>query len=126
MEKEQIKLLETLAAGIDPATGEAFGAGSPYQRPEVIRALYGALAELRNGANGAGNGNGAAGHQGPPRAGKPWTDEEEQRLLARFDAGESEADIARRLERTPGAVTARLVKLGRIEPPPGFRLRESA
>ena len=35
------------------------------------------------------------------------------------------AELARAHERTPGAITARLVKLGLIAMPPGLRLRGS-
>jgi len=34
--------------------------------------------------------------------------------------------LASTLERTRGAISARLVKLGKIDPPPGLRLRGSA
>ena len=33
------KLIETLATGIDPLTGEAFDPDNPCQHPEVVRAL---------------------------------------------------------------------------------------
>ena len=120
MEEFQMELLERLASGVDPSTGEAFGAGSPYQRPEVIRALYAALEELRQRPRTERDPN------RPARAGQPWTEEEEQRLLEQFDAGDKEPEIARKLNRTPGAITARLVKLGRIDAPPNFRFTESA
>ena len=38
-------------------------------------------------------------------------------------AGMRIAELARAHERTSGAITARLVRLGRIESPPGLRLR---
>ncbi len=52
---------------------------------------------------------------GTSRRGKLWTDEEEQRLLSAWDAGENPSEIARALERGRGAVTARLFRLGRID-----------
>lgn len=33
------KILQTLADGVDPATGEPFPASSPYQRADVVRAM---------------------------------------------------------------------------------------
>ena len=56
----------------------------------------------------------AAPRASPVRRGLAWTDEEELRLLAAFDAGDEVADIARALSRTRSGVTARLVRLGRI------------
>ena len=50
-----------------------------------------------------------------PRAYQPWSEDEEQRLLERWDAGESIALIAQALERGAGAVRSRLIRLGRIK-----------
>ena len=121
MDDQQIQILQRLAEGIDPVTGEVFPADSPYQRPEIIRALYAAARAPAAGGNPPRQPNRSSPQA--PRAGKPWTKEEEKRLLARFDAGEDAAEIARHLERTKVAITARLVKLGRMEPPPDLVLR---
>src|SRR5262245_46966206 len=44
MNKEQtMRILNALANGIHPATGEKFGADSPYQHPDTVRALFEAL-----------------------------------------------------------------------------------
>lgn len=48
-------------------------------------------------------------------AGKSWTEEEDQRLLAGFDAGTPVAALARTHERTTGAINSRWVKLGRLQ-----------
>jgi len=50
-----------------------------------------------------------------PRSYQPWSEDEEERLLERWDAGEPVALIAEALERTKGGVRSRLVKLGRIK-----------
>lgn len=42
-----LEILQALAAGTDPVTGEIFPADSPYNQPEIIRALFFALDELR-------------------------------------------------------------------------------
>ncbi|MBR1395051.1 MAG: hypothetical protein IJ559_05270 [Prevotella sp.] len=49
------------------------------------------------------------------RKGKPWTQEEEQRITHYFERGISTADIAERIGRTEVAIKARLAKLGLIE-----------
>lgn len=50
-----------------------------------------------------------------PKRGKPWSEEEEAILRDGFAADEPHAAIAERIGRTPGAVLARLVKLGLVE-----------
>lgn len=56
------------------------------------------------------------------RKGKAWTEEEEGRLLAAYDAGDDAGVIAQTLDRSRAGVIARLVKLGRLaESEAGFR-----
>jgi hypothetical protein len=44
MERDQtLRILNALANGVHPATGERFAADSPYQHPEVVRALFEAM-----------------------------------------------------------------------------------
>lgn len=49
------------------------------------------------------------------RRGRPWTEDEETRLLAAYDAGDHASEVARALGRSRAGVMARLVKLGRVE-----------
>jgi len=49
-------------------------------------------------------------------AGAPWTSEEDARLCNEFDAMMTTAQIALLHGRSSGAITSRLVKLGRIDP----------
>lgn len=48
------------------------------------------------------------------RAGRAWTEEQERELTTLFGKGVRIDDIAAHLQRTPGAIRARLVKLGLI------------
>lgn len=41
-----ISILESLADGIDPASGEVFPGDSPYQNPDIVRALFHAVRML--------------------------------------------------------------------------------
>ena len=50
----------------------------------------------------------------PAKTGEPWTEEEDRKLLASFDAGRALQELAAAHERTMGAVRARLLKYGRI------------
>lgn len=42
-----LKIIKSLANGIDPFTGEKYASGSPYQHPETVRALFRAVEGLQ-------------------------------------------------------------------------------
>ena len=50
----------------------------------------------------------------PAKTGEPWSEDEDRKLLAAFDAGRALQELAAAHERTMGAVRARLLKYGRI------------
>lgn len=115
MEKQQtLKILNTLANGVHPATGEQFAADSPYQHPDTVRALFEAVRALEGGhAPAAGTGPKPALPQSG--AGSRWTTEEEQRLATAFDVGRSVEELARAHDRSRAGIEARLVKLGKLD-----------
>ena len=50
MERQQaLKILNALANGVHPATGQVFAADSLYQHPDTVRALFAALGALSEG-----------------------------------------------------------------------------
>ncbi|OXC79329.1 hypothetical protein [Caballeronia sordidicola] len=102
--------LERLARGIDPETGEVLAEQSPFNNPQVIRALFFAVKELEKLAPPA-----RAVRERPANAGRSWSEVEDARLLKSFDAGVSPKDLAQLHGRTKGAIDSRLVKLGRVE-----------
>ena len=112
MEREQaLKILNALANGVNPATGEVFAADSAYQHPDTVRALFEAIRAI-DAVQGAQRNDGNAGNmQNFVR----WTPEEEERLTAGFDAGKSSAELARLHNRSRAAIEARLLKLGKID-----------
>jgi len=99
-------IIQQLADGVDPYSGERFPSGSPYQQADTVRALHLALEALtklrRSTARKTGPGRG-------------WTEDEEQELLREFDDKLDVEEIAAKHERTKGAIWARLEKLGRIQ-----------
>lgn len=106
---QALNIVRSLANGVDPETGEVFPTESAYQRPQTVRALYEAATALerierfeRRKA------------QMPAKTGEPWSEDEDRKLLAAFDAGRELREIASAHERTMGAVRARLLKYGRI------------
>jgi hypothetical protein len=110
MEQVQaLAVVRSLANGVDPETGEVFAADSAYQRPLVVRALYEAAAALERMERFE-----RRKAQMPPKTGEPWSEDEDRKLLAGFDAGRALQELAAAHERTMGAVRARLLKYGRI------------
>jgi hypothetical protein len=114
------QIIDTLAQGIHPVTGEAMPEDSPYNAPPVIRALHAVSRALE----------GAAAppmvppepprrRNAPPNAGKAWSGQEDAALETAFDAGIPLKQVAQELGRTQFAVEQRLVKLGKVAAPPG-------
>src|SRR4029078_3542679 len=92
MDREQaVKILNALANGVHPATGEVFAADSPYQHPDTVRALFEAVRVLETSDRRNTHGKGAMQANTFVR----WTPEEEERLAAGFDAGRSSAELAK-------------------------------
>ena len=108
---EARQIVEVLANGIDPATGEVLPDDSALSNPHVIRALFIAAKALELMAAAKPARPAAA---APGNAGKAWTEEEDHRLLAAFDGGAPVAELARTHERTTGAINSRLIRLGRL------------
>lgn len=116
-EAKALTIVCALANGVNPITGEVFAADSPYQSPDVVRALYMAVRTM----------------EGSPRrrarpstgltsnAGKPWSEAEDGRLLTEFDRGRSLSELAQMHARTQAGIQARLEKHGRLQPQPGGR-----
>ena len=119
MEKEQtLRVLNALANGIHPATGEKFTADSPYQHPDTVRALFEAMRAVEGGAATAPAAAPAPGRRAElPQSGSGsrWTSEEEQRLASAFDAGRTVDELARAHSRSRAAIEARLVRLGKMD-----------
>jgi hypothetical protein len=120
MEREQtIRILNALANGVHPATGEKFAADSPYQHPDTVRALFEAMRGLEGGAAPAAPAA-APERKAVPQlpqsgSGSRWTSEEEQRLATAFDAGRTVDELARAHGRSRAAIEARLVRLGKMD-----------
>ena len=124
MEKaDALKIIQRLADGIDPHTGQVFGADSPYQHPDTVRALFVALRALDAPPAQAPSKQRATatGENAPSNSGKPWSDDEDKALAAAFDAGRKILELATAHQRSRFAIEVRLAKLGKIEPPANMR-----
>ncbi len=101
------QIIDTLAQGIHPVTGEAMPDDSPYNAPPVIRALVAVSQALVEKPA-------RAPRELPANAGKPWNDADDLALAVAFDAGTDVKTMMRLLGRTKFSVEARLVKLGKV------------
>jgi hypothetical protein len=111
------QIIDTLAQGIHPVTGEAMPEDSPYNAPPVIRALH-TVSRALDGAAPQPDG-GRNRRSLPANAGKPWSAQEDAALETAFDAGIALKQVAAELGRTRFAVEQRLVKLGKVAAPVG-------
>lgn len=126
MELQQARaIVETLAQGIHPVSGELMDADGPYNEPAVIRALF-TVARALEGREGRGPKEPAERRPAAPNQGKPWAPEDDAKLDAAFAAGADLKPLAQELGRTTFALEARLVKLGRLPPRSGMRFGTGA
>ena len=98
------EILETLADGVNPVTGEVLPDGDSCNQVEIVRALHLVLKSLESVRE----------KPMAENAGKPWTEKEEEVLCQMFEAGCSSREICSHFRRTKGAIAARLVRLGKI------------
>lgn len=115
-----LKLIDTLASGVNPATGELLAPDSPCQQPDVVRALCLAARALDERRQRSERQRGL-----PANVGKSWTSTEDESLVAEFHAGKKLGELAALHQRTQAGIQARLEKLGLVDPAPagngGFR-----
>jgi len=121
MELEEAKrIIKILADGINPITGEVLPKDSPYNEPDVIRALFKIIESKKSVKNpkktyeekqqeNIANGK-------PKNAGLPWTDELKAEVSSRFQAGKTIDELSEHFERTKGAIVSELKEQGYIEP----------
>ena len=123
------QIIDTLAQGIHPVTGEAMPEDSPYNAPPVIRALFAVSQALESAppeppaakpAQSAPTAKAARERTPQPvNAGKPWSADDDAQLEAGFDRGEEAKVLAERLGRTRFGIEQRLIKLGKLPAPAG-------
>lgn len=101
------EILETLADGVNPMTGEVLSECDSCNQVEVVRALHTVLKQLESAPAKTRKPQAA-------NAGKPWTDDDDRSLCEMFDQGCTDKEISNHFGRSKGAITARLVRLGKI------------
>lgn len=117
---ESRQIVNTLAQGIDPATGEVFPPESPYNDPEVIRALYSILESVkfarrpRKSVEERRRDNLEFGR--PKNSGLPWTDEDRALIRTGFQEGMAVEKLAGTLDRSSGAIVAEIIRQDLVPP----------
>lgn len=106
---QALSILSMLANGINPDTGEILEMNGPYQSANVVRALYTAIRAVEANIPKAKRAS-----KNAPNARMPWTDAEDQQLLAMFDKGLDLTSIATHHGRTVTGIQARLERHGRL------------
>lgn len=99
------EILEILADGINPMTGEVLPPEDACNQADVVRALHAVLSAIPASKT----------KPQPVNAGKPWTPEEENDVVKAYDSGKSVSAIAKEHGRSKGAIESRLVALGKLE-----------
>lgn len=130
---DALTMLRRARDGRDPTNGGPLPPDHPFQQPDVVRALFVAVDALERvsgerqvgdaGSRGADDTGGAEGDGDPaerrprkprpPNTGRPWSDEDDRRLVEAFDGGAEERELAEAFGRSRSSVRARLIRLGR-------------
>ena len=98
------EIIEALANGINPVTGEVFLKDHCINEPDIIRALYIAAEELKKIEKDKI-------HKSSANAGKPWSKADDELLSKLFDEGKSTKELSEYFQRTRGSICSRLLKL---------------
>ncbi|MFC1478362.1 hypothetical protein ACFL57_02775 [Candidatus Margulisiibacteriota bacterium] len=116
---ETKRIIEALANGIDPMTGEIYPKDSPYNHPEVIRTLFFIQNNLKKlnirkrmtiaERQGENIENGC-----PRNYGLPWDEALKKEVAVSFKGGSNVNQMAGKLERTRGSIISELRKQGLI------------
>ncbi len=106
---EATKIVRLLLEGIDPETGEVLEKENTFNNPQVVRALFVAVNALERVKKIESRKSDL-----PGNSGKAWTAEEDESLINAFDKGKNINELATIHIRTKGAISTRLMRLGKI------------
>ena len=107
------KIMESLADGVNPLTGEVLPPEDSCNQADVVRAFHTILSVLSEKPQ----------KPRPENAGKPWTSEDDRILAAMYDEGKTHNEMCKYFKRSITAIAARLVLLGKIPVRDAFRKR---
>ena len=101
-------ILEQLAQGANPMTGEMLPPDHVCNQGEVVRAFYAVLDELNKETYLLKN--------QPENAGKPWTRTDDTMLCRMYNEGTPVIELSLYFKRTTGSISSRLKHLGILPP----------
>lgn len=125
--EKAIFIIETLANGIDPISGEILPERSPYNNVEVVRALHFAAKHIvapkkaKKTVQEKQNENISKGL--PKNFGLAWDEQSKKFAVDEYDAGRPIEIIAGSLARKPGSIISLLLKEGIITQEKAFELK---
>lgn len=114
------QIVNTLAQGIDPTSGEVFPPESPYNDPVVIRALFSVLESVKfarrqkKSVEERRRDNLELGR--PENSGLPWSDEDRALIRTGFQEGMAIEKLAGTLGRSSGAIVAEIIRQDLVPP----------
>lgn len=108
--RDALNILRNIAKGIDPFTGELLSENGIFRNPQTVLALKCVISTIEPKQVDENESQKTLSN-----AGKFWSPREDKVLCARYDAGTSIIDLAAKHGRTHGAITIRLVKLGKVQ-----------
>lgn len=115
MEQEKVyAVIDALANGIDPSSGECFPPDSPYNHPDVIRALFYILRnkpptkKQKKSVEEKQQQNIAKGL--PKNYGLPWSEDTVDKVIRLFKANMAVEAIAQEIARKPSSIIGLLKK----------------
>lgn len=103
---ETLKIMRTLANGVDPATGNKLDDKSTCRQPQVVKALNRAISSLVQEEKRE--------QRKPTNAFRAWSRTEDAQVCEEVRGGMDFHEIAKAHNRTVASILARLVKLGKI------------
>ena len=113
-------IVKTLAQGVDPTTGEVFPPESPYNNPEVIRALYSMLEFVKQARKPRMSLEERRQHNlelgRPGNCGLPWTEDDRALVKSGFLDGVTIEKLAARIERSSAAIVAEVIRQDLVPP----------
>lgn len=95
--EKAIFIIKALAEAINPETGEQYPSESPYQTADTVRALNTAIIALEKQQKSV-----ARQKSLPSGAGRAWNEEEDNKLIDEYNAGNSIKQLSKLHDRTEG------------------------
>jgi len=102
--EEHLKIIQRLADGVNPITGEIFDDNHILQNSVIVRALATSVKALENEIKKEQRKKTL-----PENAGQPWTEELDEDLINKYKNGQTIKQLSIIFKRTKGSIKSRLI-----------------